>query len=70
MLVQCIACEGFTFEKVGGEPSKMAKAGAGRCRHEKRNYVYTTALFERECDKFDARDPELTARFIQWLKKQ
>ena len=54
MTVQCIRCEHFNLRNAG----QMARQGFGHCGLASSRVVFQSAVFERQCSKFEAVDPD------------
>jgi hypothetical protein len=63
MTAQCIGCQHFNLRNAG----QMARQGFGHCGLEPSRAVFQSAVFERQCRKFEAADPDTVDKRQAWL---
>ncbi len=65
-LVHCLDCEHFFLR--GNRD--MAKHGFGLCASKRNNFEFQSALFPRECRRWDAAPEGVVSNRRQWLEQR
>jgi len=63
MTVQCIDCQHFSLRDAG----QMAKRGYGHCALEPRRSAFESALFPRNCTKYEEADADARDKRRSWM---
>lgn len=66
MSVQCIGCVHFSLRDAG----PMARQGYGHCEFDRSAAVFQSAVFERQCRKFEAAQLETVQARQDWLDRE
>ena len=69
---QCVDCANFSFLSGTEDDRKMSRHGLGKCKHDRIEGSYASALFQREKDScahgLTPAAPEVAKKRREWLE--